>query len=483
MDSIRGQHHTWPSIARAAGMMLCLALAAPSCRVPAPAATTPVAVPKTFSATGTVAAPAQWWTAFGDKQLDALMARAVAGNLDLPAAWDRLAQAEATARRAGADLVPSLTGDASASRTRARTRPGGGASANRFALGLTASYEVDLWGRVRSTRDAAALAARASRDDVTATAITLTAQVATAWVRLVDQRGQLALLDGQIRTNAEYLELVTLRFRRGQVSAVDVLQQRQLLESTQAEKVQAEAARQVLEHQVAILLGQPPTAKAAPANGALPALPELPATGLPADLVQRRPDVRAAFLRLGAASQAVAAAVADRFPTVSLAATAETADTNVRDLFGNWLASLAANLAAPILDGGRRAAEVDRARAVAAERLHAYAQAILTSLQEVEDALVQEQRQREFLASLERQLDLASKSAAQTRDRYIKGAEDYLRVLTSLQSYQRLPRSVLAARRELIEFRIDLYRALGGGWELTRPAPPTAGDDGERNAR
>jgi len=480
----RVRHQTARSIPRVATALLCLALAAtPSCRVPAPTATTPVGVPKAFSATGKVAPPAQWWTVFGDKHLDALMARAVAGNLDLLTAWDRLAQAEATARRAGAEMVPSLTGTASASRTRTKTRPGGGASANNFALGLASSYELDLWGRVRSTRDAAALAARASREDVTTTAMALAGQVAATWYRLVDQRGQLALLDQQVRTNTEYLELVTLRFRRGQVSAVDVLQQRQLLESTQAEKVQAESARQVLEHQLAILLGQPPTAKAAPADGALPALPALPATGLPADLVQKRPDVRAAFLRLGAANQDVAAAVADRFPAVSLSANAQTTDDKVHDLFDNWLASLAANLTAPILDGGRRVAEVARTRAVAAERLHAYAQAILTSLQEVEDALVQEQRQRELLASLERQLDLASRSTTQTRDRYTKGAEDYLRVLTVLQSYQRLERNVLAARRALIEFRIDLYRALGGGWGLTRPALPTARDDSERNAK
>jgi outer membrane protein TolC len=174
--------------------------------------------------------------------------------------------------------------------------------------------------------------------------------------------------------------------------------------------------------------------------------------------------------------------VADQFPRLSLTARAEAWGDRVRGLFDNWLASIAANLTAPLLDGGRRGAEVDRTRAVAAERLHPYGQAVLDALREVEDALVQERQQQELLASLERQLDLATKADGQARENYAKGAEDYLRVLTALQALHRLQRDRLTAKRQLIEYRIDLYRALGGGWGLTRPRPasPRAAD-GERN--
>ena len=463
----------WP-LALAAG----LGLAAASCRMPSVATAPPVTVPKAFTAGGKVAAPAKWWTAFGDKHLDALMAQAVAGNLDLRTAWARVAQAEALARQAGAALEPSLTAEASASRTRTKTDPGGSASQSAFSLGLTASYEVDLWGRVRATRDAAALAARASREDVDATAMVLSAQVASAWYQLLDQRGQLGLLDEQIATNEKYLEVMDLRFRqgrRGEVSAVDLLQQEQLVESTRAEKHLAEAQRRVLEHLLAVLLGRSPDSDVADDGGALPPLPPLPRTGVPASVLQQRPDVRAAELRLAAASGDVAAAVADRLPALSLVARAETTSTRVRDLFDNWLASLAANLTAPVLDGGRRAAEVDRTRAVVAERLHAYGQALLDALKEVEDALAQEQKQQDYLASLTRQLELADKVAVETRERYIKGAEDYLRVLTALRTLQGLQRARLTAQRQLIGYRIDLYRALGGGWGLARPAPPAGG--------
>ncbi len=471
-----------PSSARLPAAVL-LALAA--CAGPSPddGPAPPIRVPDRFSGTGILAPPDRWWTALGDPALDALVDRALAGNLDLRAAWDRLDQAEAAARKAGAALWPKASAEADAGRSRSATRTADGqprtfATGNDFSLGVLATYEIDLWGRVRSTRDAAALAARAGREDLDAAAITLSAEVAATWVRLLDQRGQLRLLDAQIRTNEDYLELVTFRFRQGQGSAVDVLQQRQLLESTRAERHRADAERQVLEHRLAILVGQPPDAPVTAAREALPALPPTPATGLPADLVRKRPDVRAAWFRLREADASSAAAAADRWPRLSLSARAETSADAVRDLFDNWIASLAAGLVAPLFEGGARDAEADRAQAAARERLHRYGQSILVALGEVEDAIARERRQRDVVDSLERQLALSKAAADQTRERYAKGAEDYLRVLTVLLTNQRLERDTLRGRRELIGYRIDLHRALGGAWGLERPGDGEAAEAG-----
>ena len=447
-----------------------LAAVLPSCTTPVRNVAGPVAVPESFSRTGTGAAPDRWWLAMNDPHLDALVEEALAGNLNLRVLWDRLDQASATARRAGADFFPDVTGTADASRSRWHSLDAPTVYQNAFGLRLAASYELDLWGRVRSNVRAAEFEVRATQDDLAAAAMTLAAEVAATWYRILDTRGQIALLDEQLRTNQDYESLVTLRFRRGMVSAVDVLQQRGLVEATRAEKVRAESALAVLGHQVAILLGRAPAATVTKPDGTLPPLPPLPRTGLPVEWVRRRPDVRSAYLRLREADQRVAAAVADRFPRISLSVGAETTAEEARNLFDNWLANLAANLSAPLFDGGRREAEVDRTRAVASERLHAYGQTILESLKEVEDALVQEQQQERYLASLDQQLDLAVKTTARTRQQYVNGGLDYLRVLTALQSEQRLQRSRLQAQRELILFRIGLYRALGGAWEMQRPA-------------
>jgi outer membrane protein TolC len=141
----------------------------------------------------------------------------------------------------------------------------------------------------------------------------------------------------------------------------------------------------------------------------------------------------------------------------------------VADLFDDWAASLAANLVAPLVDGGRRRAEVRRTEALLQERLRAYAQVALEALREVQDALVQEDRQARYVASLEQQLDLLDKAVEQTKDYYTRGQGDFTRYLTTLLSYQRLQRTYLRARRLRMEYRIDLYRALGTSLPLAPP--------------
>ncbi len=446
----------------------------------------PLAVPERFSASGGAPLPDRWWTSFEDSVLNGLVDQALTNNFDLKAAWDRLSQAEALVRSAGAELYPALDAEADVSRTRFRD-DGLTDSNSVYSLGLVASYEVDLWGRIRSSRDAAEFDRLASAEDLRAAALTLSAEVAGSWYQLVEQYGQLNVLDAQIVTNEKVLELVTLQFRTGQVGIADMLQQRQLVESNRGEKAQVAAQVGVLEHHLAILLGASPQQTVAPRIAALINLPPMPQSGLPAELIQCRPDIRSAYFSVKAADSELAAAIADRFPRLSLTAGIDTTTGHVRDLFDNWLATLAANLAAPIIDGGSRRAEADRTRAVASEALNAYGQTILDALGEVEDALAQEQRQREFIASIDKQLTLAGQVVDRLRDRYIQGTVDYQRVLDALLSQQELQRSLLSARRDLVQYRIDLCRALGSGWTLERPeenrsSASTIADKGNRNA-
>jgi outer membrane protein TolC len=209
----------------------------------------------------------------------------------------------------------------------------------------------------------------------------------------------------------------------------------------------------------------------------LPDLPPLPSTGLPAELVRRRPDVRAAERRVQAADRDVWVAIAEQFPRLGLTVGAETSAQELRYLFDNWLASMAANVAAPLFDAGLRRAEVRRRRAVLSERLNGYGGAVLRAVREVEDALVRQVRQAEYVRSLTRQRELSRQAAEQTRQRYIKGSEDFIRYLTTVLSYQRLQRTTLQARLDLVLYRIELYRALAGGWPL-EPPPGAAGAAG-----
>ena len=434
-----------------------------------------VPLPTDFSGSGAARLPEHWWESFGDTTLDRLVEQSLANNFSLQSVWARLDQAAAVARIARAEQYPSVDAEGSASRSWAHNDRG--MTGNNYAAGVMAGYEVDLWGRIDSNSKAATLDRRASEAELTAAAISLSAEVASTWYQLVEQYGQQALVTNQLDTNSRVLELITLRFRRGKVGATDVLQQRQLVESNRGELVNVQSFIGVLEHRLAILLGATPDSRATAPQQQLISLPPLPETGIPAELVQRRPDLRQGFYQLQAADQRTAAAVADRFPRISLLASSDTTSSEIDDLFDNWLSNLTGNLVAPVIDGGRRRAEVDRSRAVTEQSLSDYRQQLLDALGEVEDALLREQQQRAFIDSLDKQLALSKQVIGRVRDSYLYGVVDYLRVLDVLITNQNLERNRLTAQRELIDNRIDLCRALAGGWTLERPGvasnPPT----------
>ena len=430
-----------------------------------------VPLPADFSGGGDVILPDHWWESFGDPVLDGLVERALAQNFSLQSVWARLDQAAAVERIARAELYPSLDIEGGAARSWSHNDRG--ATANVFSVGAMAGYELDLWGRIDSSSQAATLDRQAGEAELAAAAISLSAEVASTWYQLVEQYGQQALVSSQLDTNTRVLELITLRFRRGKVGATDVLQQRQLVESNRGELANIESLIGVLVHRLAILLGTAPDSRVTAPQDELINLPPLPVTGIPAELVQRRPDLRQGFYNLQAADQRTAAAIADRFPRISLFGSSDSVADDVDDLFNNWLTNLTGNLVAPVIDGGRRRAEVDRNRALTEQSLSDYRQQLIDALGEVEDALLREQQQRALIDSLDKQQVLSKQVIGRVRDSYLYGAVDYLRVLDVLLTDQNLERTRLTAQRDLIDNRIALCRALAGGWTLERPV--TAG--------
>jgi len=430
-----------------------------------------VPLPADFSDGGDVILPDHWWESFGDPVLDGLVERALAQNFSLQSVWARLDQAAAVERIARAELYPSLDIEGGAARSWSHNDRG--TTANIFSMGAMAGYELDLWGRIDSRSQAATLDRQAGEAELAAAAISLSAEVAGTWYQLVEQYGQQALVSSQLDTNTRVLELITLRFRRGKVGATDVLQQRQLVESNRGELANIESLIGVLVHRLAILLGTAPDSRVTAPQDELINLPPLPVTGIPAELVQRRPDLRQGFYNLQAADQRTAAAIADRFPRISLLGSSDSVADDVDDLFNNWLTNLTGNLVAPVIDGGRRRAEVDRNRALTEQSLSDYRQQLIDALGEVEDALLREQQQRALIDSLDKQQVLSKQVIGRVRDSYLYGAVDYLRVLDVLLTDQNLERTRLTAQRDLIDNRIALCRALAGGWTLERPV--TAG--------
>ena len=417
---------------------------------------------------GTAVPEQNWWRSFGDPELDRLVDSALAGNLSIREAWARLKQVRALAVQAGAERYPDLTGTADGLIGRQKYS---GRSSHEFRdarLGLVTRYEVDLWGRVEARQRAAALRADASLLDLHTAAISVAAEVAARWVEIISQRAQKRLLEEQLRINRTLLELVQLRFNMAMVSALDVFQQKQVVENVKAEIPLVAEREELLRHQLAVLLGRPPRSALGLERSTLPEAPPLPPTGVPADLLSNRPDVRAAGVRLRAADWQIAEARANRLPRLSLTGSARYGEGELDVLFDNWLLTLAGNLTAPLLDGGRRAAEVDRTRALADENLARYRDTVLNAVREVEDALTSEARQREHIAGLEKVIATARSALQEAGVRYRNGLNDYLPVLTQLLTVQGLERTLIQRRAALLIARIQLYRALGGTWPRQR---------------
>lgn len=428
----------------------------------------PVVLPKRFSTSGEAMLLDRWWLSFNDTQLNQMIDTALMENQDLRATFRRLEQAQAIAKKAGAELIPALNGNSSLDHSVFNQGITEQSNIDSFTIGLAASYELDLWGRIRANKRAAELDSQIAELDIHTAAIALSAQIASTWYQLIEQCRQLELLNRQIETNKQYVNLVMARYTGGQGSAADVFQQQQVLEAVQGDKYLVLAAIDVLKNQLAVLTGRAPGLFEVPAASNFPQLADLPNTGLTADLIQRRPDIQQKFLSIQASDLRVSAAIADRFPKLSLSTGINTSAPNLQDFFNNWLATLAGNLVLPIIDGGRRVAEVARNQAVTAENLDLYGQKLLTALQEVENALAQEAQQHKRVNSLQKQLRYLADANQQIRMRYGYGGIDFLRVLTSLINLQSLERSMIKAERELIEYRINLYRSLAGGWELKK---------------
>ena len=434
----------------------------------------PQFTPPAFSQSGSSALSGTWWTALEDPVLDGLIDQALTGNLDLEAARSRLDQFRALEMRR--NQMPVIAVDAGLGRGRSNF---GNQTVTESVYSMNAgvSWEVDLWKRLESIDRAEALDSAAVRSDMEAFALTLSASVARTLYGIVAGREQLNLLEEQAETNRKLLEVIEVRFENAQGSAVDVFQQREQLASIRAAIPPVRSRVEVLEHQLAVLLGRSPTEALAAKGNVLPQLPDMPDAGLPVALLQNRPDIRAAAFRVNSADYRLGAAIAARYPTLRLSGSTGSSASSVGDLFSNWIWNLFGGLAAPVFDQKSLESEELRNRAVLKEVTTRYEQTVLLALQEVEDALAREKHRRDYIARLREQETLAQAALDSGQTRYLEGVGNFLTVLTELQALQRVQRTIVDARLLMIQDRIDLYQALGGDWtaHLAKATSTTGG--------
>lgn len=415
---------------------------------------------------------ADWWRRFDDPLLDGLVAEALERNLDLRTARARLQEARAAQRQAAAGLWPSLSAGAAVGRSRGS---GGGGVRDSYRAELDASWEVDLFGRLRSARMAALAGEAATREEARDTQVVLVAEVARLYIELRTAQRRLALAEATLQAREEVLALAGWRQQAGLVAELDVAQARTEAAATRAGLPPLRTAAAEAQHRLAVLLALPPAALAA----RLAAPAEVPvaagdiAVGIPADTLRQRPDVRAAERRLAAQVARLDEARAARYPSLRLSGSIGWEAFTLAGLGegGSLAHALLAGLSLPLFDGGRLRAAVDVQDARLEQSRLAYEAAVLAALEEVESALVALAHARERAQLLAQAVASAQATRAIADYRYRAGLADFLSVLDSERTLLSLQDQLAQASGALAFGQVRLYKALGGGWSPVGAVP------------
>jgi multidrug efflux system outer membrane protein len=415
----------------------------------------------------------EWWKAFNDETLNRLIDEATKANQNLAAAAARVKQARAIAGITEADRVPQVGVQAGGQRGRASDvslgLPQGTPvpTANAWQAKLTASYEVDLFGRVANNVSAAQADAAASEATYRSVLLALQADVAQTYFRLRATDAELAFLNETVRLREENVRINQRRFDLGDLGELDLARSKTELSTTRSDAIALERQRAQLEHALAVLLGKPAAAFSMQdnpllASSSLPAIPP----GLPSALLERRPDIAAAQRAMIAANARIGVAKSAMFPALRLTAAGGGESEDLSDVFKwssrTWLIGALASL--PLIDGGRNRAAVARSEAALEESVAGYRQSVLGAFAEVEDNLVglrtlagQAQAIDDAVASARRSTELARKL-------YDAGRSSYLDVLDAQRNLATVERTAVQLRGSRATATVALIRSLGGGW-------------------
>jgi multidrug efflux system outer membrane protein len=470
--STAGRVRVWPAVAAA----LC-AVALGGCaltREPARVPELPLPDAMPVVAGETVDLPDPWWSIFRDDTLDALIRATLASNTDALAAAARVAEARALAGIVSADRLPSLGIEAGASRGRDSrfvnpTVPAEGATYETYSVRGVVSYEVDLWGRYTHASTAARERLLATEFDRDALRLSLTGETARAYFALAAAIGQFEQARATLASREESLRIEKLRFEGGESDEITFRRVRAEAEQARALMREFELAAEQRQSVLGVLLGRPPRdlvglrvlPKALPDQATVPLLP----AGLPASVLTRRPDVRAAEARIRSAAGDVGAARAAMLPGISLTGTYGSASLELGDLFTNpadvW--SVAGSLFQPIFQGGRLRSNVARTRAVQEQSRAGYARTVQTAFREVLDGLQGQASLRAAEEARAAQVAALRRASELAELRYAEGEIAYLELLDVRRGLFAAEIELIASRRAALANTVDLALALGGG--------------------
>ncbi len=414
---------------------------------------------------------AQWWQGFGSPELTSLIEQALRGNDDLGAAMARVEQADATARIAGASLLPQVDLGITASHGRAAASGGGMQTRSQYSPLLSASYEIDFWGKNRAARAAAVSSAHASRYDRATIELAVVSSVVSTYLQALALQDRIAIAERNLDNAQTILNGLQTQQRVGIATALDTAQQETAVATLYATIPPLKLQQRQLCDALAILTGQLPEAINIHGSGLQGLSTPVVGAGLPSELLTRRPDVARSEAELIAANANITVARAAYFPSIGLTASGGFVSGTLASALSpaNRVFNLAAGLTQPIFAAGAIQGQVDYSKARYAELLANYHKAVISAYANVEDALVAVQQSAEQQARQQAALDKARRAYGLAQTQLRAGTVNILTVLTTQQAVFSAEDQLAQVKLTHLQALLSLYNALGGGWQQPQP--------------
>ena len=410
-----------------------------------------------------------WWSTLNDAELDSLVARAVKGNLDLKNARARVREARALRGISKANLFPTLDAAASASKQRSSENSGTGTESKLYTADFDAGWELDVFGGVRRSVEAAQASLEATQEDLYNVLVSLLAEVALNYVEVRTFQGRLAVTEANIKTQQETYDLNQSRYQAGIIDELPVQQSLRILESSRSQIPSLKTGLEAAKNRLAVLLGEQPGKlhRELAAKRPIPELPKTVVIGIPAETMRHRPDIRRAERNLAAQTARIGVATADLYPKFRLFGTIGLESLSSGDFF-EWASrtwSIGPGVSWNIFQGGaiRQNIEVQTARQEQA--LIQYEAAVLRAQEEVENILVAYAKEQLRRESLSKAATAAQRAALVAQDQYQAGLVDFNNVLDAQRSLLILQDVLNQSNGAVITNLVRLYKALGGGWK------------------
>jgi len=403
-----------------------------------------------------------WWQSFNDDKLNKLIENAIRDNFDIQAGIKRLEQANITYRQSSTSKYPNLNLTAGTTLTKSDNQKTGQSSTDSYSLGLTLSYEIDLFNKIKSAEKSTEYSFLTSKENLKTILLSVTSQIAENYFGIISTNEKIKITEEQLKANEAILKVLIERYKNSSISITDVLKQKQNIENIKDSLSSLQLSKQLYKNKLKILTGRKEIEEISVEH--ITMIKPFDFNKINFEIAGNRPDVLSKYYEIEAAAWNVSVAKANRFPSLTLSSSFTYSSTEINTLFENWSLNLLANLLAPIFDAGKRKLEVEKSKKILEEKVINYKNTLITAYNEISNTVITEKKYFESLEYLNNEISLIDEVLKKQRIKYLNGETDFSIYLNDQISLYAKRKELVDLKYNIIKNRITFYKSIGGKW-------------------